>query len=259
MSPPSSITPALTAAALSIVQYLDDAQGQALMDKETKMRDAIEKEADRFFVYIRDYLMLWSSGSTPSLIRPYTSWQPLTREWMLRKLGKSRRSKRGTVASLGNRTGATTADKHYRGLTGKLNVYIKELARTGRANALFGKPITRIAFGDGTSSTVIDRTVVTKKGRVNYMGYRPDGKYGFISAKGAQKNLIITAFPNLQGVPANEKALAQWMAERAGRREEWMKIYSEGNKRPVRAVLLPMVRWYVETGFPRAIQKVISK
>lgn len=258
MSQSNSVREALTATALSIANYLDDAQGKALMENEGKMRSAIDKEADRFFAYIRDYIILWESGSTPGLIRPYTSWAPLTRAWMLKKARKSRRSKKSDLPSLGT-SGANTATKHYRGLFGHFSQHIKNLARSGNANRLLGKPITQMAFGDGTSNVVIDRTVVTSKGRVNYMGYRADGKYGFITAKGAQKSVIIKAFPNLQGVPANEVDLAKWMGEQTGRKDQWMKVYSTHNNRPVRAILLPLVRWYVDVGFPRAIQKVLSK
>lgn len=258
MSQSNSVRNALTATALSITEYLDKLQGDVLLDKEAEMRSAIEKEADRFFAYIRDYIILWESGSTPGLIRPYTSWEPLTRAWMLRKARKSRRIKRVDLPSL-NTSGASTATKHYRGLYGHFNQYIKNLARSGNSNKLLGKPITQMAFGDGQSSAIIDRTVITSKGRVNYMGYRADGRYGFITAKGAQKSVIVKAFPNLQGIPSDEASLARWMASQTGRRDQWLKVYSTSNRRPIRAILLPLIQWYVQVGFPRAIRKVINK
>ena len=128
MSQQNDLRETLTAASLSIVSYLEQTQAKALLEKEEEMRSAIDKEADRYFAYIRDYLMLWTSGSTPGLIRSYASWKPLTHRWMLQKLRKSRRVKKGQVAQLGDRVGASTADKHYRGLTGKMNSYFKEVA-----------------------------------------------------------------------------------------------------------------------------------
>lgn len=258
MSQQNNLPEALTAAALSIAQYLEKAESQALLEKEEKMRSAIDKEADRFFAYIRDYLMLWTSGSTPGLIRNYTNWKPLTRKWMLTKLRKSQRVKRGEVKSLG-RSGAMTADKHYRGLTGKFNVYIQTLAKTGHANKIFGNPVARMAFGDGTSTAVVDKTVLTKKGQVVAMGYRGDGKYGFLTTKGAKASFVIKAFPNLQNLPSNEADLARWVADETGREDQWVKVFSETKGRSIRPMILPMIRWYIDVGFPRAINKVLSK
>lgn len=260
MSQQNSVREALTAASLSIVSYLQQTQAKALLEREEEMRSAIDKEADRFFAYIRDYLMLWTSGSTPGLIRSYTSWKPLTRKWMLQKLRHSKRVKRSKVSQLGDREGASTADKHYRGLTGKMNVYIKQVAKAGNANKVFGNPVARLAFGDGTSSTVVDKTVVTKTNRVVAMGYRPDGKYGFITTVGAKPSFIIKAFPNLQNIPANEEDLAAWVGDATGRSDQWVKVIGRNKTgKPLRPMILPMVKWYIDVGFPRAINKAIKK
>lgn len=260
MSQQNDLRETLTAASLSIVSYLEQTQAKALLEKEEEMRSAIDKEADRFFAYIRDYLMLWTSGSTPGLIRSYTSWKPLTRRWMLQKLRKSRRVKKGQVAQLGDRVGASTADKHYRGLTGKMNSYIKEVAKAGHANKVFGNPVARMAFGDGTSSVIVDKTVLTKTGRLVAMGYRPDGKYGFITTVGAKPSFVIKAFPNLQGIPANETALASWVGEATGQTDQWMKVVGKNKTgKPLRPMILPMLKWYVDVGFPRAINKAIKR
>lgn len=261
MSPQNSVSDALTAAALTVNQYIQQTELEALLDKEEKIRSELEKESDRFFAYIRDYVMLTMSGVTPAMFRGYTTWRPLTKQWMRHKAKHSKRVRRGKITIGGvESTGSSNADKHYRGLTGKLNVYIKQLATSGNSNRLFGTPITRLAFGDGSESTVtVDKKVVTKQGRVVLMGYRPDGKYGFITPKAGRPSITVKAFPNLQNLPSTEEALTDWLAVKTGRREEWMKVYSTHNQRPIRPIILPMLKWYVEKGFPRAMAKVISK
>ena len=261
MSQLNSVSEALTVAGLTINQYIQQTQLEVLLDREEKIRSALEKESDHFFAYIRDYVMLTMSGSTPTMLRGYTSWKPLTRKWINYKLRHSKRVRKGKVVVGGvEKIGASNADKHYRGITGKLNVYIKQLAASGNSNRILGTPLVRMTLGGGSESeVVVDKRVITKQGKVLLMGYRSDGKYGFITPKAGAPSITVKAFPNLQNLPSDESSLTQWLGVQTGREEEWVKIYGTHNNRPIRAIILPMIKWYIEKGFPRAMAKVIQK
>lgn len=243
----SQLSEMLTAAALSMTRQIEESQLRAVIAQEQKMRIAIEKESDRFFVYVKNMIGQWTSGTTPNQISGYTRWAPLSFKWMKHKYLHSQRTR-----------GNDYTDKYYRGTSGKLSAYISQLAKAGHANKLFGAPITKLTMGDGSEGT-IDKVIITKRNQVVAMGRRPDGKYGFITAKNKSPTVTIKAFPNLQNLPANEESLAYWLGLETGKPQEWRKIYSTSNNRPLRPMIYPLIQWYIQTGFPKAIANVVKQ
>lgn len=235
----------LSAAALTLAAKVDEAQVEGLLVQEKKIKAALERESDKFFAYMKDFVGQYASGTTPARLSQFTTWAPLTKRWMRHKQLHSKRTRGNDYSKI-----------YYRGTSGKFSSYLTQLSKAGHANKLFGAPITKINIGTGELSA--DKTIVTKTGRTLTMGYRPDGKYGFITAKKTAPTLTVKIFPNLQGLPSNEVALARWLGEKTGRMDQWMKVFSTSKGRPLRPLVYPLLQWYVKIGLNQALNKVMK-
>lgn len=77
--------------------------------------------------------------------------------------------------------------------------------------------------------------------------WAPNGR--FTSAiDGTIIRTTITAFPKLVGIQ-NEEMLLQLMESVSGHREQWVKIRGSKGVNRIRAVILPLVNWYMKRNF----------
>lgn len=82
--------------------------------------------------------------------------------------------------------------------------------------------------------------------------------------KDMKMRATITAFGNLKGVKFNEKSIVDYIIKRIDpvNEKQWVKINSEvgigRSKRPIRAVITPILRYYMDKRFSEILRAAIK-
>lgn len=250
------------------------------MTKE--IEEELNTEYNYFFQMILDEVI--GRVGTPGLLAPFTTWKPLTEKWAFHKQkfggyatgkehyrGLSNSSTRGKA--LGRRsTGRSIGMSRLRangrkpsGLlkTGSFENYIRTLTAAGNTAKFFGpvvisydffSPDPNISVKINQSDGVVTRTQIRSASRGTFIAF----------PKEMRMTATITAFGNLKGVRFNEKNVVDYIIKRIdpGNEKQWVKINSEvgfgRSKRPIRAVITPILKYYMDKRMSEIIRAAIK-
>lgn len=247
----------------------------------TEIQEELTTEYNYFFGMIVDSVI--GATTTPGVLTQYTAWKSLSKKWVKQKgtnrhyiglsvastSGKAlgRRGTNGNGIGLSRLRANGTKPKGLQKV-GALAAYMRSLNVAGSTARFFG-PITSsydfvpadpkirvvINQADGVVKRVtVLSTVANDKGLKSFMAF----------PKTMKMTVNIAAFGKLKGVSFNEKSVVDYIIKRIdpANEKQWVKINSEygigRSKRPIRAVITPILKYYMAQRFPEIVKAAIK-
>lgn len=249
-------------------EQLVDFTSQKVKEISTEIKEELELEYDTFFDVIEKDII--RALSTPGIIRQFTSWQPLSPKWVKQKatsehyVGLSNSRTKGNALGRSHRYGAGRLSEDVpRGhlKVGSFQSYIQSLNRVGTTARFFGPvsvsynfiaPNPNLKVYPKQDNGIVMRTDVRNKG-------------SFFKFTGPMEmSATITAFGNLKGVAFDEWHIVDYIIKRIdpANEKQWVKINSSegigGSQRPLRAVVTPILKYFMTQRFPKIVKDAIT-
>lgn len=249
-----------------------------------EIRRDLLAQYDKFFQDI-----MWDvigATKTPYVIsQGGASWEPLKEKWsfqkrklgqhstgqehyqglsgastMLNPLGRSRKGGKDIGMS---RTRAASVKPKGKVKVGAFEDYIRKLAHPGTTARFFGDIVAsyNVVSPDPRFRIEMkqsDGTITNVKARNTY-----SGKFAPIPSE-LRFTAKIEAFGKLNGLAFDEKNIVDYIIKRAdpANEKQWVKINSEvgigRSRRPIRAIITPMLRYYIQRRFPSVVRDAIQ-
>lgn len=240
-----------------------------------EIKEELNTEYNYFFQLILDDVI--GALSTPGLLAPYTSWKPLSAKWIKQKATGKHYVGLSNSLSRGKALGRRNANKSIgisrlrangrkpQGLVkvGAFEDYIKTLTAQGTTARFFGpvaikydfvSPDPRFSVTMSQANDIVARTQVRSSLRGTFVAFPKDLKM----------KATISAFGNLKGVTFNERNIVDYILKRIdpANEKQWVKINSTSgigrSKRPVRAIITPVLRYYMDKRFSEIVRAAIK-
>lgn len=271
-----SLADAIRKMEASLAEKLVGFSSKKIREMSVEIKEELGTEYNYFFQFILDEVV--GSLNTPGLLSPYTSWKPLTPKWVKAKatsahyVGLSNSLSRGKALGRSRKGGRDIGMSRLRangnkpkGLVkvGAFEDYIRTLTSVGTTERFFGpiaikydfvSPSANFSVSVNQDSGVVSRTQVRSVERGTFVAFPKDLK---MTAK-------ITAFGKLKGIAFNEKGIIDYIIKRIDpvNEKQWVKINSEvgigRSKRPIRAVITPILRYYMDKRFSEIVRAAIK-
>lgn len=271
-----SLADALKKMEASLSEKLVGFSSKAVREMTVEIKEELNTEYNYFFQLISDEVI--GALSTPGLLGGYTSWKPLSAKWVKQKatskhyIGLSNSLTRGKglgrVRKNGNEIGMSRLRANGpkpKGLvkTGAFSTYIATLHSKGNTERFFG-PVA-IGYDFISPDPRIKVTMNADSGVVNRVQTSSTTTGRFIAFPKTMKMVAtITAFGKLKGIGFNEKKVVDFIIKRIdpAHEKQWVKINSEvgigRSKRPIRAVVTPILRYYMEKRFSEIVRSAVK-
>ena len=271
------------------LEFVDVAKSKVI-EQSQEMAEEIQIEYDYFFYYM---LALFGLDDAPGYIAGYLpngEWDDISLKWSKTKK-RINNSSRENAFYMGISSMSTTAiglkvQKNGEGAkragvtrrkSGRIKVppfasYIKSLQQVGTTEKFFG-PVT---LQYEVQSPSVGVQVTAKMGHKTLTGSVANNSIKNIYAKKVNekgkpfttlsRDMKITArieaFGALKAIEQTEWAIVDYIIKKIdpSNEKQWVKIngrkggYGRGN-RPIRALVLPMVRWYFNKLLPKALSR----
>lgn len=279
----TSFAEALRKMEASLAEKLVGFSSKKIREMTKELRDELLHEYDTFFALMVEDVI--GALGTPSILSPYTSWKPLGEKWVFEKrkfggyssgnehyLGLSnaatKRKQLGRTRKGGKEIGmsrlrAYSSSKSKMVSVGPFRDYIQSLNTAGTTARFFGpvsitysfvSPDPNFSVTVNQDSGVVERTQVRSAKRGTFVAF----------PKELRMTATITAFGKLKGVTFNEKNVVDFIIKRIdpANEKQWVKINSEygigRSRRPIRAVVTPLLRYFIERRFPEIVRRAIK-
>lgn len=237
-----------------------------------EIKEELETEYNYFFQMILDEVI--GAITTPGVLSPYVKWKPLSNQWVKYKgtnehyvglsnsqtMGRAlrRRGSRGMSRLRANGPMPAGAFK-----VGSFQSYIQSLNKAGTTARFFG-PIS-VSYDFVTPSANFKVTPLVENGIVKQTLVRSAQRGQFVAfPKTLKMQATITAFGKLKGVQFDEWHIVDYILKRIdpANEKQWVKINSQygfgRSRRPIRAVITPILKYYLERRFPEIVRAAIK-
>lgn len=235
-----------------------------------EIKDDIREEYDYFFgTMVREII---GAFYTPAILTAYATWDPLSDKWAHYKRtemhyvglsnGQTRSRSLGRTSTSGASRDATKSAPRGRVKVGSFVSYIEALNAAGTTERFFG-PVA-ISYDFISYDPHIRFYPKNKEGVLVKTDVRKKGKYFKYDGSAVSMGAYITAFGNLKGVQFDEWHIVDYIIKKIDPEHEkqWVKINSRfgigRTRRPIRAIITPLVKYYMDTKFPRIVERAIT-
>ncbi len=260
----------------SLSEKLVGFSSKKIREMSVEIKEELDTEYSYFFQFISDEVI--GALSAPGVIAGYTSWKPLSAKWVKQKataqhyIGLSNSTTRGKALGRTRKGGKEIGMSRLRasgnkpkGLikVGAFADYIATLHGRGNTERFFGPvaisydfvaPDARIQVSMNQENGIVNRVRTTSVKRGQFVAFPKEMK---MVAK-------ITAFGKLKGLAFNEKKIVDYIIKRVdpANEKQWVKINSEigigRSKRPIRAVVTPILRYYMDKRLSEIVSSAIK-
>jgi hypothetical protein len=262
----------------SLAEKLVGFSSKKIREMTAELKEELQTEYDTFFLLIVEDVV--GALNTPSRFIPYY-WQPLSDRWQIAKLkeGNADISQRHYIGLSNSSTArrplgrakhngmsrlrTATGSKSKFVKVGPFGDYMRSLTSQGTTARFFG-PVT-LSYDFVSPDPRFSVTVSEKDGALQRVQVRSAERGTFVAfPKELKMTATVTAFGNLKGVAFNEKSVVDYIIKRVdpSNEKQWVKINSEygmgRSKRPIRAVITPLLRYFIERRFPDIVRRAIK-
>jgi hypothetical protein len=271
-----SLADAIRKMEASLTEKLVGFSSKKIREMSVEIKEELDTEYSYFFQFITDEVI--GALSTPNLLGGYSAWKPLSAKWVKQKatsqhyVGLSNSLSRGKALGRTRKGGKEIGMSRIRangnkpkGLVkvGAFADYIATLHGRGNTERFFGPvaikydflaPDARIQVSINQDNGIVNRVRTTSVKRGQFVTFPKDMKMV----------ANITAFGKLKGITFNEKKIVDFIIKRIdpANEKQWVKINSEigigRSKRPIRAIVTPILRYYMDKRLSEIVQRAIK-
>lgn len=269
-----SLAKALAQMQASLTEKVVGFCSKTIRETTKEIAEELQIEYDYFFQMIVDDVI--GELQTPGILAPYTTWKPLSKHWIKAKatsqhyIGLSNRLTVGRALGRKSRNGRSIGISRLRSngvkpqgfvKVGPFESYIRSLTGKGTTERFFGPLKIDYDFQTGDPNI----TVYTQRDGAIVKRTQFRANRGFVATPSSLKfKATISAFSALKGVTFNEKAIVDYIIKRIDpvNEKQWVKINSSygigRSRRPIREIMTPTLRYYMQKRFPEIVQAAIK-